>query len=182
MNLGLSIATPLTQAVRSPVPTGQDKPGCPGGTDLPSLDSPPRTPRRGMNWPVGQLQGQGSRAGNAGKRRGGGLTGSGDTAPQLSSTTLSNTNNIAGSPPPTARAPASLPSRSYPGAPGHPSRLRLPRRHSGPTNPSSGGERERTLVRQIRGDGPGRGARDPSQAKHAQQAAALVNPLHTCKQ
>ena len=79
-----------------------------------------------MSWLVGHLQGQGSKAGNAGKGCGQGLTGSENTAPQHSATKLSNTNNIAGSPPPTARAAASLPPRSYPGAPGHPSRLRLP--------------------------------------------------------
>lgn len=43
-------------------------------------------------------------------------------------------------------APANLPPRSYPGAPGHPSGLRLPQRRPGPAAPSPGGEHGRVLV------------------------------------
>lgn len=85
-------------------------------------------------------------------------------------------------------APANLPPRSYPGAPGHPSGLRLPQRRPGPAAPSPGGEHGRVLVCQdsegwagskrlgaLRGQGTSsQGARRPRTHVRA------VSQVHDC--
>lgn len=121
----------------------------PSDTLAPDLSSP--TPDPPFRWPSAnaseehELMGPGLRDRNAGEGSLlGVLTGSGGTAPQHSAARLSSTSNIAGPPPATARGPDRLrAARSYSGARGHTSGLRLPQHcpgRGGPLAPSHGGE------------------------------------------